>query len=129
MNEKMNFTQGRIILPLMRFALPVMFAMFLQATYGAVDLLVVGKFALPEDVSAVSTGSMIMMTLANIMTSMSMGTTIYFGQQIGMGKTKKGGEIIGASIALFLVLGLVMSVITDVCNADLAGDAGAGRGV
>ena len=112
MNEKMNFTQGRIILPLMRFALPVMFAMFLQATYGAVDLLVVGKFALPEDVSAVSTGSMIMMTLANIMTSMSMGTTIYFGQQIGMGKTKKGGEIIGASIALFLVLGLVMSVIT-----------------
>ncbi|MBQ2101863.1 MAG: MATE family efflux transporter [Lachnospiraceae bacterium] len=111
MNEKTNFTQGRILLPLMRFALPVMFAMFLQAMYGAVDLFVVGKFATPEDVSAVSTGSMIMMTLANIMTSMAMGTTIYFGQQIGMGKTKKGGEIIGASIALFLFLGLVMSVV------------------
>jgi len=111
MNEKTNFTQGRIVMPLLRFALPVMFALFLQAMYGAVDLFVVGKFATPEDVSAVSTGSMIMMTLANIVTSMSMGTTIYFGQQIGMGKTKRGGEIIGASIALFATLGLIMSVL------------------
>ena len=111
MDEKTNFTQGRIIVPLLRFALPVMFALFLQAMYGAVDLFVVGKFATPEDVSAVSTGSMIMMTLANIVTSMSMGTTVYFGQQIGMGKTKKGGEIIGASIALFAAIGIVMSVL------------------
>ena len=27
----------------MRFAMPVMFALFLQAMYGAVDLMVVGK--------------------------------------------------------------------------------------
>ena len=120
MNEKTNFTQGRILLPLMRFALPVMFAMFLQAMYGAVDLFVVGKFATPEDVSAVSTGSMIMMTLANIMTSMAMGTTIYFGQQIGMGKTKKGGEIIGASIALFVTLGLVMSILIPIFSTGIA---------
>ena len=120
MNEKTNFAQGRIILPLMRFALPVMFAMFLQAMYGAVDLFVVGKFATPEDVSAVSTGSMIMMTLANIMTSMAMGTTIYFGQQIGMGKTKKGGEIIGASIALFAMLGLLMSVLIPLFSVGIA---------
>ena len=107
-------------MPLMRFALPVMFAMFLQAMYGAVDLFVVGKFATPEDVSAVSTGSMIMMTLANIMTSMAMGTTIYFGQQIGMGKTKKGGEIIGASIALFVTLGLVMSILIPIFSTGIA---------
>ena len=107
-------------MPLMRFALPVMFAMFLQAMYGAVDLFVVGKFATPEDVSAVSTGSMIMMTLANIMTSMAMGTTIYFGQQIGMGKTKKGGEIIGASIALFAMLGLVMSILIPIFSTGIA---------
>ena len=120
MSEKTNFTQGRILLPLMRFALPVMFAMFLQAMYGAVDLFVVGKFATPEDVSAVSTGSMIMMTLANIMTSLAMGTTIYFGQQIGMGKTKKGGEIIGASIALFAMLGLMMSVLIPIFSTGIA---------
>ena len=50
MQVEKNFTEGKILGPLMKFALPVMFAMFLQAMYGAVDLFVVGKFATPEDV-------------------------------------------------------------------------------
>lgn len=37
-----NFTEGKIFEPLIRFTLPVMFALFLQSLYGAVDLLVVG---------------------------------------------------------------------------------------
>jgi len=106
-----NFTTGKIIGPLMRFALPVMFALFLQAMYGAVDLMVVGKFSAAPEVSAVSTGSQIMLTIGNLVASLAMGTTIYFGQQIGMGKTKLGGQIIGASIALFLTIGLFMSII------------------
>ena len=111
MQLEKNFTEGKILGPLMKFALPVMFAMFLQSMYGAVDLFVVGKFASPEDVSAVSTGSQIMMTLGNLITSLAMGTTIYFGQQIGMGNSRKGGAIIGASIALFAVIGIGMSVL------------------
>lgn len=46
--------------PLLLFAVPVLLALFLQAMYGAVDLLIVGKFASSADVSAVSTGSQIM---------------------------------------------------------------------
>ena len=61
----------------------VLFALFLQAMYGAVDLLIVGKFAASADVSAVSTGSQIMMTLTNLVSSFAMGTTILLGQQIG----------------------------------------------
>ena len=51
--------------PLLLFAVPVLLALFLQAMYGAVDLLIVGKFASSADVSAVSTGSQIMTTLTN----------------------------------------------------------------
>ena len=35
-----TFTEGKILLPLVRFALPVLVALFLQAMYGAVDLLI-----------------------------------------------------------------------------------------
>ena len=118
-NEK-NFTEGKIIGPLMKFALPVMFALFLQAMYGAVDLMVVGKFSVPEEVSAVSTGSQIMLTIGNLVASLAMGTTIYFGQQIGMGKLKLGGQIIGASIALFLAIGLCMSILIPVLSPQIA---------
>ena len=115
-----NFTEGKILGPLMKFALPVMFAMFLQAMYGAVDLFVVGKFATPEDVSAVSTGSQIMLTLGNLIISLAMGTTIYFGQQIGMGNAKKGGAIIGASVALFATIGIAMSMLIPVSAEGIA---------
>ena len=110
MRKEAQFTEGQILGPLLAFALPVLFALFLQAMYGAVDLLVVGKFAAPEDVSAVSTGSQIMLTLGNLVSSLAMGTTVYFGHQIGMGNAKRGGEIIGASIALFLTIGAFLSL-------------------
>ena len=72
MEKNTTFTQGKILQPLILFALPVLFALFLQAIYGAVDLLIVGKFAASADVSAVSTGSQIMMTLTNLVSSFAM---------------------------------------------------------
>ena len=52
----MAFTRGPIVGPLLRFSMPILFALFLQALYGAVDLMVVGKFALAQDVSGVAAG-------------------------------------------------------------------------
>ena len=111
MKKEITFTEGKILQPLILFALPVLFALFLQAMYGAVDLLIVGKFASAADVSAVSTGSQIMSTLTNLVSSFAMGTTILLGQQIGCGERKKGGQTIGTAILMFGVIAVVMSVI------------------
>ena len=45
METNTSFTEGKILKPLILFAFPVLLALFLQAMYGAVDLLIVGKFA------------------------------------------------------------------------------------
>lgn len=111
MNKNTTFTQGKILQPLILFALPVLLALFLQAMYGAVDLLIVGKFAHPEDVSAVSTGSQIMMTLTNLVSSFAMGTTILLGQQIGCGERQKGGRTVGTAIVMFMGIALVMTAL------------------
>ena len=111
MKKETTFTEGKILQPLILFALPVLFALFLQAMYGAVDLLIVGKFASSADVSAVSTGSQIMMTLTNLVSSFAMGTTILLGQQIGSGKREEGGKTIGTAIILFAVIAVIMTVI------------------
>jgi putative MATE family efflux protein len=111
-NVHNNFTTGGIAGPLVRFALPVLAALFLQAMYGAVDLLVVGQFADKADVSAVATGAHIMMTLTNLVASLSMGATVLLGQQIGEGKAKQGGATIGACIVLFGSIGLALTALT-----------------
>ena len=111
-NTHNDFTTGGIAGPLVRFALPVLAALFLQAMYGAVDLLVVGQFADKADVSAVATGAHIMMTLTNLVASLSMGATVLLGQQIGEGKAKQGGATIGACIVLFGSIGLALTALT-----------------
>ena len=56
METEQTFTRGPILSTLLKFALPVLLALLLQAMYGAVDLQVVGKFGTAADISAVSTG-------------------------------------------------------------------------
>lgn len=109
MKNNLDFTQGKILSPLLRFAMPVLFALFLQAMYGAVDLLVVGKFAKAADVSAVSTGSQIMMTLTGLVSSFAMGTTIFIGEKIGEKKPKEAGQIVASGLVLFLAIGIVLT--------------------
>ena len=59
-NSKSDFTQGRILGKLIPFMMPILGALILQAAYGAVDLLVVGRFGTTEGLSAVSTGSQVL---------------------------------------------------------------------
>ena len=120
MNKEIDFTEGRIVLPLLRFAGPVLFALFLQSMYGAVDLLIVGKFAQAADVSAVSTGSQIMMTLTNLISSLAMGMTVLLAETIGRRQPEKGGDIVGSGILLFLLIGVIMSAATAVFAPQLS---------
>ena len=111
MEKEKNFTQGNILRSLLLFALPVLLALFLQAMYGAVDLLIVGKFASSADVSAVSTGSQIMMTLTYLVSSFAMGTTILLGQQIGRGEREQGGRTVGTAIVMFSGIAVLMTLL------------------
>lgn len=104
----------------MRFAMPVLFALFLQSMYGAVDLLVVGKFAGSEDVSAVSTGSQIMFTITNLVSSLAMGITVFLGQKMGEHDEKEGSKIVGSGIVLFLVIGAALTVAIPLLSSVLA---------
>lgn len=110
MKESSQFTEGKILAPLVKFAIPVLLALCLQAMYGAIDLLVVGQFGSPADVSAVATGSQMMQTITNIITGLSMGTTILLGQMIGMKKSDEAGNIIGSAICFFAILAVAFTV-------------------
>lgn len=106
-----NFTEGPIAVQLIKFALPVLMALFLQSLYGAVDLLIVGQFATSADVSGVSTGSQLLLTLTSIVASLSMGLTIILGQKVGEGNIKQGEKVIAAGINLFMIIGIAMLAI------------------
>lgn len=116
MNKTRNLTEGKILGTLIRFAVPVLFTLFLQALYGGVDLLIVGQFAETSDVSGVATGSMLLSTVTMIITGLSMGITVLVGERIGRQRPGEAGQAIGSGICLFAVFAVLLTFIM-VCGA------------
>ncbi len=109
MSEIKDFTQGRVFKPLIRFATPILCAMFLQVMYGAVDLIIVGQFSTSADVSSTATGAQVMLALTFIVNGLAMGITILMGQKIGQKKLSEIGHIIGSGIGIFIILGTILT--------------------
>ena len=99
-----DFTQGSIIGKLIKFMIPILGALVLQAMYGAVDLLVVGKFGTDTAISAVATGGNVVNLVTFIITGLTMGVTILISRYIGEGKNHRIGKVIGGAICFFLCL-------------------------
>lgn len=117
----MKFTEGKILKPMISFTVPVLLAMCLQAAYGAVDLLVVGRFASPADVSAVSTGSQLMQTLTGLITGLAMGMTIILGQEIGRNRSGEAGKTLGAGMVMFAAVSVLLTAGVVLLGRFLAG--------
>ncbi|MDR1025602.1 MAG: MATE family efflux transporter [Treponema sp.] len=110
-----DFTKGGYFFPLLKFTVPILLALFLQAMYGAVDLMVVGHFGDTSSVSAVAIGSQVMQTITGIITGLTMGTTIMIGQIIGAKHARQAERTVGASICLFAVVAAAITIIMTVC--------------
>jgi MATE family, multidrug efflux pump len=111
MSKIIKFTEGKVFSPLLKFAIPVLLAMFLQVMYGAVDLIVIGQFGTATDVSAVATGSQVMTTLTAVINGFAMGVTILIGQKLGREKSKEAGDVVGSAICIFAILAAFITII------------------
>ena len=96
---------------LMRFTIPVLFALFLQALYSGVDLMIVGQFAETADVSGVASGTSLTMTLTQVITGLSTGITVLVGEKIGQKRPDEAGRAIGCGICLFAAAALIITAV------------------
>lgn len=115
-----DFTKGKIVPALVRFVFPIMFTMLIQSLYGAADLMIVGRFSDAANVSAVSVGSQIMQTVTLVFTELAVGTTVLLGQYIGLQKQRDCGDVVGATIFLFTIMGVVTAIAMQWLSAPAA---------
>ncbi len=107
-NMKSDFTQGSILKKLVAFMLPVLGALVLQAAYGAVDLLVVGRFGTNSGLSAVSTGSQVLNLVTFVVTQLAMGVTVLIARYLGEKRPEQIGSLIGGSTVVFTIITAVL---------------------
>lgn len=109
--DKTDFTQGSILKKLFLFMLPVLGALILQAAYGAVDLLVVGRFGSTSGLSAVSTGSQLLNLVTFVVTQLAMGVTVLIARYIGEKKHDLIGAVLGGASVVFAILSAGMFIL------------------
>lgn len=109
--DSSDFTTGSIPKKMLKFMLPILGALVLQAMYGAVDILIVGNFGTKAGISGVSTGSNVVNLVVFTITGLSMGVTILIGKYIGENRREKIGKLIGAAICFFAVLAVLLSIV------------------
>ena len=119
-NSKSDFTQGSILGKLIPFMMPILGALILQAAYGAVDLLVVGRFGTTEGLSAVSTGSQVLNLVTFVITQFAMGVTVLIARYIGEKRPEQIGALIGGAIVVFAMISVVLFVVMIVLSRQIA---------
>ena len=109
-NDKADFIQGNILKKLVAFMMPVLGALILQAAYGAVDLLVVGRFGSTSGLSAVSTGSQVLNLVTFVVIQFAMGITVLIARYLGEKRPERIGAVIGGGAVVFTMMSVALFI-------------------
>ena len=109
-NDKADFTKGNILKKLVAFMMPVLGALILQAAYGAVDLLVVGRFGSTSGLSAVSTGSQVLNLVTFVVIQFAMGITVLIARYLGEKRPERIGAVIGGGAVVFTMMSVALFI-------------------
>ncbi len=111
MATEKDLTQGNLVTTLLMFALPYVGANFLQALYGAADLIIVGKFCDSSVISAVATGSQLLQTLIFFITGLTVSATVLIGRAFGAKEYANIIKIINTMTVCFIAAAIFLSTL------------------
>lgn len=114
MHKENALVAGPIAPTLLKFAIPFLLASLLQAMYGAADLVIVGLFSNTANMAAVATGSQVMQMMVYLVLGLTMGSTVLIGQYLGAKMYDDVARAIGATIAIFFIISIILTLILTV---------------
>ena len=119
MAEQKDLTQGNLTKTLLSFALPYVMANFLQALYGAADLIIVGKFCESSVVSAVAIGSNLLQMFNFFITGLTVSGTVLIGKAFGAKQYENILKIINTMTICFIIASIILSLLLVCFDAQL----------
>ena len=105
--EKHDMTQGKILLPLVSFTIPLVLGNLFQLTYNAADSVIVGKYVGEQALAAVGTSTPIMNIAILLISGMCMGASVLMSSQYGA----KVYDTLSRQISTTMLAGCGFSVV------------------
>ena len=122
-SRSFDFTRGGIIRPLILFTIPIVVGELLQSLYNSVDALIIGNFAGPAPLAAVSACGQPVQLVVGFFNGMSVGTMVVIGRHFGKGEESRSGSLqtetgdgglavsVRVAFTLSVFLGLFLSAV------------------
>lgn len=106
-----DLNQGDVRKQLIRFSLPFLGAMLLQACYNVADTIIVGLFNGDAGISAVGSGGQITILLTNLVIGLATGGTILIAQYVGAKRYDEQKLTISTLFTLYGIIAVVMTAV------------------
>ena len=106
-----DMTTGRPMSKLIRFSLPLLVGNLAQQLYNTVDSIVVGKYVGDTALAAVGTAGPILNLLLVLLIGVATGASILASQYFGAKDREGLSRVVGSTIVLTVLSGLIMMVL------------------
>ena len=107
--KEQNLTEGSIFKNLILFALPFVIANFLQALYGACDLIIIGHFTKESAaISSVAIGAQVMFMVMSFIIGLTTGTPVLIGHAYGANRHDEIQKTVGTVFLFFISLSFIV---------------------
>lgn len=108
---EMDMCSGSILKKMLLFAVPLILSSVLQLLFNTADVIVVGRFAGPNSLSAVgSTGALINL-ITNLFLGLSVGTNVIVARFFSAKQTEDVHKAVHTSIAISVIGGVFLTVV------------------
>ena len=119
--NQQTLLHGPIFTGILRFALPIMLTMLLQALYQAADMIVVGWSGESNAVGAIGACGAMLNLLVNVFVGVSAGANVVVAQSIGAGDRDATERAVHTAIPVGVILGFAALVVGELaCRPVLA---------
>ena len=107
----MDMTTGALLPKVLMFSIPLVLTSVLQLLYNAADVIVVGRYAGPQSLAAVSSTGALINLLVNIFMGLSVGSSVVIARAFGAGDIREVHQGVHTSITIAGVMGVGVGIL------------------
>ena len=111
-SKSVDMLNGPIVKGIMQIAIPLMVMNILQTLFNAADVAIVGIFVGDNAVAAVGSNGPLINLINGLFIGVSVGANILIARFIGSGESERVEKVVGTSILLALISGILVMGIT-----------------
>ena len=107
----MDMTTGALLPKVLMFSIPLVLTSVLQLLYNAADVIVVGRYAGPQSLAAVSSTGPLINLLVNIFMGLSVGSSVVIARAFGADDFHEVQEGVHTSVTIAGIMGVGVGIL------------------